>query len=62
MEKSCPECGSTNLGKGRFSNEADLHPLPPRLGFGSTVTCEVCTDCGLIINHRVDQPHKFKKK
>ncbi|MDO4733246.1 MAG: transcription initiation factor TFIIIB [Bacillota bacterium] len=63
--EKCPECGSKNLGRGEFSGYACLTVCNAagKPGFrGSAVQAVLCSDCGLILELRVKQPHKFAPK
>jgi predicted RNA-binding Zn-ribbon protein involved in translation (DUF1610 family) len=59
-QKKCPECGSKNIGKGKFMYEAKVHPVGKVFTTGSDVLVDLCTNCGLIITLRVEKPEKFK--
>jgi hypothetical protein len=61
-QKKCPECGSKNIGKGKFMYEAKVQPIGKEKFFtsGSDVLVDICTICGLIITLRVENPEKFK--
>ncbi|MEJ8553858.1 hypothetical protein [Tepidibacter sp. Z1-5] len=59
-KKNCPECGCTEIGEGEFSGYANLRPVNSIIA-SSPVTAEVCTNCGYILNMRVERPEKFKK-
>lgn len=56
----CPKCGSTELGKGKFSGYAVLTPLHKLFSMGSDVIADVCTECGYVISLKVKNPEKFK--
>ncbi|MCW3491676.1 transcription initiation factor TFIIIB [Dethiobacter alkaliphilus] len=60
QEKRCPECGSTNIGQGKWGGYAALAPVHKLLSLGSEVRAELCTDCGLITAMRVKNPEKFR--
>lgn len=55
----CPECGSRNLGKGKFEGYASMYAGPFK---SSVVDAVVCSDCGLVIELRVRKPHIFAPK
>ncbi|WP_181502667.1 transcription initiation factor TFIIIB [Paranoxybacillus vitaminiphilus] len=59
-EKKCPECGSKNIGKGKFMYEAKPIGKGKFFTSCSDVLVDLCTNCGLIITLRVDKPEKFK--
>ena len=58
-QTTCPECGSTELGKGRQTGMAVMYPFG-KVSVGSDVESVVCTDCGFIIKSFVKKPEKFK--
>lgn len=58
----CPECGSRYIGEGTF-NSGYAYLTPKGKVFASSkVKAEVCSNCGLIIQLRVDKPEKFVPK
>lgn len=59
-EIKCPECGSTEIGKGNLDGYALLRPADKMFSLGSPIIVELCTNCGLVINLRVKKPEKFK--
>ena len=59
-KRKCPECGSVNFGKGKWRGYSALMPMDKLFSMGSEVLVELCTDCGLIVNLRVQNPQKFK--
>ncbi|HWJ04044.1 MAG TPA: transcription initiation factor TFIIIB [Verrucomicrobiae bacterium] len=60
QDKTCPECGGTDFGKGRLTGYAKLMPVDKVLSMGSAIIAEVCTNCGNIICLKVERPDKFK--
>ena len=58
----CPECGCTQIGKGKLSGYANMTPVGRIFTTGSQVIADVCSNCGLIIKLKVDSPHKFTPK
>lgn len=59
--KECPECGSKEIGEGKFSGYTKLLPVPDKLfTLGSEVVADVCTECGHIFSLRIKDPKKFK--
>lgn len=56
----CPDCGNTELGKGKLSGYAVLVPIKKFFSTGSEIIVDVCTNCGTIIKMKVKQPEKFK--
>ena len=61
----CPECGGKNLGLGRFEGYACLTVCKEngRSSLRSSgVDAVVCSDCGLVLELRVRDPHKFAPK
>ena len=60
MEK-CPQCGSRYIGEGVLSGYANL--TVKGKGFSSSkVIAQVCSNCGLILEMRVEKPEKFVPK
>jgi hypothetical protein len=59
-QEKCPECGSNNIGKGKFQYEAKVQPVGKTFTSGSDVLLDICTNYGLIITLRVEKPEKFK--
>ncbi len=57
--KECPKCGETELGLGKHSGYAVIHPVN-KMSFGSDMEYILCTDCGYIIESYVKKPEKFK--
>ena len=58
----CPECGMTEIGKGKFYGSAAIIPADKKISMGSTVFADICTNCGLIIQLQVEKPDIFRKK
>lgn len=58
----CPECGGTEIGKGKFYGSAAIIPADKKISLGSTVFADICTNCGLIIQLQVEKPDIFRKK
>jgi predicted RNA-binding Zn-ribbon protein involved in translation (DUF1610 family) len=58
----CPECGGTEIGKGKFYGSAAMIPTEKKISLGSTVFADVCTNCGLIIQLQAEKPDIFMKK
>ena len=58
----CPECGCTEIGKGKFYGSAAIIPTENKISLGSTVNADICTNCGLIIQLQVEKPDIFRKK
>lgn len=58
----CPECGWTEIGKGKFYGSAAIIPAEKKISMGSTVFADICTNCGLIIRLQVEKPGIFRKK
>ncbi len=58
--KKCPECGSKEIGLGKWGGYAALMPLGKFFTIGSKVMVDVCTDCGYIIGLKAENPKKFK--
>ena len=63
--EKCPECGSRNLGWGVMEGHGALtvcNEAGRPSWRSSAVEAVVCADCGLILELRVRQPHKFLPK
>jgi predicted nucleic acid-binding Zn-ribbon protein len=58
----CPDCGSNEIGKGKFSGYASLNPVGKIFSAGSAVIVDVCTNCGTIICMKSEKPEKFKTR
>lgn len=61
-KKKCPNCGHSEIGKGKFSGYAALCPVGKIMSTGSPIIVDVCTNCGLILQMSVKYPEKFKTK
>ena len=57
----CPECGSRYIGEGIFDGYSTLS-VKGRGFASSRVLAKVCSNCGLILELRVDKPEKFVPK
>ncbi|MBD1372826.1 transcription initiation factor TFIIIB [Hazenella sp. IB182357] len=57
---NCPECGGTEIGKGKHSGYAVMTPGDKLMTLGSEIVYTLCTDCGFIIKSYVKNPKKFK--
>lgn len=55
----CPKCGAKELGKGKHSGHAVMHP-DGKMSLGSNIEYIICTECGYIIESYVTKPEKFK--
>ena len=55
----CPKCCGKELGKGKHSGYAVMHP-DNKMSFGSDVEYIICIECGFIIESYVKRPEKFK--
>ena len=63
--EKCAEYGSRNLGRGELSGYAAMTVCKENGKMtmrGSAMTAVVCADCGLVLELRVKQPHKFLPK
>ncbi len=58
----CPECGCTNIGKGKLSGYANIMPVGKFLSTGSQIIAYICSNCGLILKFKVTNPEKFTNK
>lgn len=56
----CPKCGSSEFGRGILTG-AYLTPENKLFSGGNKIVLEVCTECGNVLNMKVNNPHKFKK-
>lgn len=60
-EKKCPKCGSDKIGQGKQLGQGRMTPIDKlTLLNSSNVIAEICTDCGYIIEMRVEKPDLFK--
>jgi len=59
QNKTCPECGCTEIGLGKLNGYASLMPVKKFTLTGSELLAEVCTKCGLILSFRAKKPNKF---
>ena len=59
--KECPKCGSSEIGQGKQMRQAKMLPIDniSILG-GSDIISDICTNCGHILDMRVEKPEKFK--
>lgn len=58
---TCPKCGCREIGQGKQVAGAKMQPIDKlAMSFGSNIIADICTDCGYIIEMRVEKPHKFK--
>lgn len=56
----CPKCGCRKIGQGKQSGSR-MQPIDNfAMSFGSNIIADICTECGYIIEMRVEKPHKFK--
>lgn len=55
----CPDCGNTEIGKGKLSGYAALSPIGNKFSTGSAIIADVCINCGKIIKMKVEHPEKF---
>lgn len=60
-KNTCPECGSNEIGRGKFYGSSALIPAHKRISFGSTVFALVCTNCGFVIQLQVEKPRIFRE-
>jgi DNA-directed RNA polymerase subunit RPC12/RpoP len=58
----CPDCKSNKIVKIRFTGEVKAYPYDKVLSLGSYLVGKVCTDCGLIIQLKLEKPEKFRGK
>lgn len=61
QKELCPKCGSQEIGKGRQSGYAAVHPLHKVFALGSAIFHRICTNCGYVIESYVENPSRFKK-
>ena len=57
----CPSCQCNEIGKGTVQCNG-MAPYGKMFAFGSCIICDICTNCGLIIQAKVEIPSKFKPK
>lgn len=60
-KEKCPKCGSSEFGNGVLAGSLIMPEDTIFLSTGSKLILEICTECGYILNMKVDKPHKFKK-
>lgn len=59
--KKCPKCGSREIVKGKQGFQGKMYPLKSLTAIGgSEIISDICTDCGYILEMRVEKPAKFK--
>ena len=56
----CPGCGCAEIGKGKFYGSAAIIPAGKNFSMGSTVFADICLNCGLIIQLKVEKPDIFR--
>ncbi len=57
----CPKCGSREIGQGKQIAGGRMFPIDNlTMSFGSNIIADICTECGYIIEMRVEKPNKFK--
>jgi predicted nucleic-acid-binding Zn-ribbon protein len=59
--RTCPKCGNSEFGNGVLTGVVIIPEDKVFPSMGSKLTLEICTECGHIINMKVDKPNKFKK-
>jgi len=58
--KSCPICGSSEIGQGKQTAQGKMMPVDNVLSLGSVVIADICTNCGHILSMKVANLEKFK--
>lgn len=57
----CSKCGSREIGQGKQIAGGKMLPVDKvTMSFGSAVIADICTECGYIIEMKVEKPDKFK--
>ena len=57
----CPKCGCREIGQGKQVAWAKMIPINNlTMSFGSNIIADICTNCGYIIEMRVEKPNRFK--
>lgn len=57
----CPKCGSNQIGQGKQFHEGKMFPINNMTIIGgSDIISDICTNCGYILEMRVEQPEKFR--
>lgn len=56
----CPKCGCKEIGQGKQTSQGKMMPIGDLMSFGSNIIADICTECGYIIEMRVEKPHKFR--
>lgn len=59
--EKCPKCGSSEFGNGVLAGSVIMPEDKIFSSMGSKLILEICTECGHILNTKVDKPYKFKK-
>ena len=57
----CPGCGSRYIGEGILSGYANM-TVRGKPFSASKIIAQVCSNCGLILEMRVEKPDKFLPK
>ena len=60
-QTNCPKCGSDQIGQGKQFHQGKMVPVNNMsiLG-GSDIISDICTNCGHILEMKVEKPGKFK--
>lgn len=59
--KECPKCNSREIGQGKQIHQGKMLPIDNiTLIGGSNIISDICTNCGHILDMRVEKPEKFK--
>lgn len=59
--KVCPKCGSNEIGQGKQIGHGKMLPANNTfMSLGSNIIADICTECGYIMEMRVEKPYKFK--
>ena len=57
----CPKCGCRQIGQGKQVTWAKMIPINnSTMSFGSNIIADICTNCGYIIEMRVEKPNRIK--
>ncbi|WP_378210909.1 transcription initiation factor TFIIIB [Anoxybacteroides rupiense] len=56
----CLSCGNKEIVQGKFQYEAKVQPINKKFSTGSDVLVDICSNCGLILSMKVENPEKFK--
>lgn len=57
----CQKCACREVGQGKQIAGGKMLPIDNLImSFGSNIIADICTECGYIIEMRVEKPYEFK--